>query len=401
MVALLGASLLLGGGAAAAPAADTPSGASTSANLAGIAHPAAGHFKPDGTAVADCKQSDFTCYEQAFGNIAYRSGPTAALDLVTKMLAANDPAVRSDCHTITHAIGSATLARVHGDAASAMGQGSMVCGSGYYHGLIEYALEGATNTQQLIDKVKHMCSDHAALKTTFLLYQCVHGLGHGVMIFSGDNLPWALSMCSELGDRWSQQSCSGGVFMQNFNLPSKLSPFRSTFVKKNDLLYPCDWVSVKYKFYCYLQVTEHILYVTGYDWKTAASTCATAPRPWSGICFQSFGRDASGASRYDPASAYDYCTLTGAGLADCVYGAVRDFTNNDTNGTRAASFCALVPTDLRGYCFYAIGTILGTFGHDSAWMASNCASLSTDYAKECQGILTNAERALITVVPQS
>jgi len=348
--------------------------------------------------VGGCGRNDFACYEQAFGNIAYRRGPKAALDLVSRMLSANASAVRGDCHTITHAIGSATLARFHGNAAAAMGDGSMICGSGYYHGLIEYALEGATNKRQLVSKVKAMCSDHKSLDTTFLLYQCVHGLGHGVMIYSADNLPWALSMCSKLSNRWSQQSCSGGVFMQNFNLPSKLSPFQSTFVRRNDLLYPCDWV-VKYKFYCYLQVTEHILYVTRWDWKKTAATCAKARPPWSGICFQSFGRDSSGASRYRPAQAEKLCRLTGSGLPDCVYGAARDFVNNDGNGRRAARLCGLVPPDLRGFCFYAIGTILTTFGHDKTWLAQTCGSLSATYAAECQGVLTESESRLITRIP--
>ena len=187
--------------------------------------------------------------------------------------------------------------------------------------------------------------------------------------------------------------------MQNFNLPSKLSPFQSTFVRRNDLLYPCDWVVVKYKFYCYLQVTEHILYATNWDWKKTAATCAKAPRPWSGICFQSFGRDSSGASRYRPAIAEKRCRLTGPGRPDCVFGVARDFVNNDGNGTRAARFCALVPPDLRGFCFYGLGTILTTFGHDKTWLARTCGSLSAAYSAECQGVLTEPETRLITRIP--
>ena len=388
-----------GAGSKSSTAGRTTVGASTSADLPGVTHPPAGHFKPDGTTVASCTKVGFACYEQAFGNLAYRSGPKAAFAVLEQMLAEHSAAVLGDCHTITHSIGSATLLRFHDDAAAAMGQGSMDCGSGYYHGLIEYALESATSMTQVVEKVQAMCTDRAALKTTFLLYQCVHGLGHGVMIFSGDNLPWALSMCSKLENGWSQQSCSGGVFMQNFSLPSKLSPFRSQFVRKNDLLYPCDWVRAKYKYYCYLQITEHVLYVTGYNWKRAAQTCARAPRPWSRICFQSFGRDASGASRYHPAPTYALCRLTGAGLPDCVYGAARDFANNDTNGIRAARFCAVVRPSLRGYCTYGIGTILRTLGHDRAWLGRTCSSLSTVYAKECEGTLTSTERQYLANVP--
>jgi hypothetical protein len=365
-------------------------------------HPAAGKFKPDGTTIDSCKTaSDFRCYEQAIGNIAFNEGDLKAFEVLNGLLQSNNEGVRADCHTITHNIGSATLARYKGDAAEAIGSGgamqdATMCGSGFYHGLIEYALREAASPKALVAKVKGMCADHTALPTTFARYQCLHGLGHGVMIFSGDNLPWALGMCDKLGDSWSEQSCSGGVFMQNFNPPDKLSPFQSIYVKKNDLLYPCDWVRTKYKFYCYLQITQHILAETNYDWKRAAATCSTAPAPWNGICFQSYGRDASGASHYHADVADGYCKLTGKQIAQCIYGVARDFANNDAGGTRAADFCNLQSAGtLRGFCFYAVGTILGTLGHPDSWIKSTCATLAGRYAPECAGKVDAAEYKLI------
>ena len=164
------------------------------------------------------------------------------------------------------------------------------------------------------------------------------------MIFSGDNLPWSLGMCDKLADGWMQQSCSGGVFMQNFNLPSQLSPFRSTYVRKNDLLYPCDWVGGEVQ--VLLLPPDHRarplrdrlrLEADGGDVREARRSrgAASASSPSAAT------RRAH--PRYQPAAAYDYCSSPGPVLADCVYGVVRDFVNNDTNGERAAEFCELVP----------------------------------------------------------
>jgi hypothetical protein len=344
--------------------------------------------------VDDC--SGFGCYEQAFGNLAYRRGPARAVVVLSRMLRENVPAVRGGCHTIAHWIGSATLSRYRGDAAKAMAHGSMICGSGFYHGIVMFALRTTQTRAQLVAKVRDMCSEHSVQKTTFLRYQCVHGLGHGLMIFSGDNLPWSLRMCDVLRGSWSQQSCSGGVFMQNFDLPSRMAPIQSRFVRKRDLLYPCDWVRARYKYYCYLQVTEHVLNATHYDWKRTASTCAKAPAPWDSVCFQSYGRDASGASRYRPVVAYNYCGLSGSHLADCIYGVARDFVNNDVRGDRAATFCRLSPPRLRGFCFYAIGTILSTFGTRER-MRQNCNKLAGSFARECNGRLSARERKLLIV----
>ncbi len=49
----------------------------------------------------------------------------------------------------------------------------------------------------------------------FIAYQCVHGLGHGLMIYTGYDLPLALATCDKLATSWDQTSCTGGVFMEN------------------------------------------------------------------------------------------------------------------------------------------------------------------------------------------
>jgi len=365
-----------------------------------VEHPAAGKFKPDSTSLSGCGQKDFDCWEQAFGNIAFRDGPGVALSLVSRLLARNVPAVRGDCHTITHWVGSATLVRFKGNAGEAIGAGNSICGSGYYHGLTEYALGSATNEKALTRRVVALCSDRKALPTEFLSYQCLHGLGHGLMNYSVNNLPWALSMCSKLEGEWSQRSCSGGVFMQNFNPPDKLSPFRSRYVRDDDLLYPCTVVETKYKFYCYLQITEHILHATRNSWIKTVLTCEKAPKPWDAFCFQSYGRDAAGHSRYEPRKAYRYCVFADTHFADCIYGVVRDFVNNDGNGTRAAQFCRQSRQDLRGFCFYGLGTILRTLGHDPAWVAQTCRSLSVSHASECEGRLSEQDQRLVTPIPE-
>src|SRR5262245_32710796 len=66
-------------------------------------HPIAGKFKPDKTKLADC--SDQTCFEQAFGNIAFYEGPKAAIALAAKKY---DEGADPSCHRVMHVIGAAT-----------------------------------------------------------------------------------------------------------------------------------------------------------------------------------------------------------------------------------------------------------------------------------------------------
>ena len=143
---------------------------------------------PDQTLLGSCAQGDQPCYEQAFGNLAYYEGPKNALVKFDDAIEAN-PDVRANCHRIVHMIGSASLQRYEGDVAKAFAAGSASCWSGYYHGILERSFAGVKSPDEVKEIARGICDDPEISKTTFLLYQCVHGLGHGLMIYRGYDLP--------------------------------------------------------------------------------------------------------------------------------------------------------------------------------------------------------------------
>ena len=98
-------------------------------------------FKPDDTKIADCKPTDFHCFEQAFANISYKDSPKTALDLFDKDIKNARPD-RGDCHRIAHTIGAGALSHYHGTVGQAFVAGRASCSSGYYHGILERAFLG-------------------------------------------------------------------------------------------------------------------------------------------------------------------------------------------------------------------------------------------------------------------
>ena len=144
-------------------------------------------FKPDDTKIADCKPTDFHCYEQAFANISYKDGPKTALDEFDKDIKTPGP-IERDCHRIAHAIGAGALSHFHGNIGQAFVAGRPSCTSGYYHGILERAFLGVPQSQ-LGAKARAFCSSPEVRKSEFIAYQCVHGLGHGLMIYTGYDLP--------------------------------------------------------------------------------------------------------------------------------------------------------------------------------------------------------------------
>ena len=335
-------------------------------------------YKPDKTKLSGCAAGAESCYQQAFANVSYYDGPKQALKLFAEKMA-SDRNIEAGCHRIAHAIGAGGLKHYNGNVSKAFADGAATCWSGYYHGILERAFAGVPR-----DKVgavaRKLCSDPSIHKSTFIYYQCVHGLGHGLMIYSGYDLPLALRICDQLQTSWDQTSCTGGVFMENI---SSSYGVKSPWLKDSDLLYPCDVVSQKHKVYCYLMATSRILEKNGYNWQNAAKICHSAEQGWIATCFQSFGRDASGQTRQNPQKIVALCKIAGDMESQCIYGAARDMTSNYASGKQASVMCNLAPLAMRGFCFNGIGTIIGSFTADSAGRRAQCAALSRRYLADC------------------
>jgi cytochrome c553 len=336
-------------------------------------------FEPDDTTIESCRKSSKQfCYRQAFGNVAFREGPEKALGL----LATDDramPGVHGDCHQISHWVGHASLARFDGNAAKALAHGAMTCNSGYYHGVIERAFSGLPRGQ-VVREARHLCTGPAVTKEEFLLYQCVHGLGHGLMIYSGDDLPWSLRACHRLQTDFERISCTGGVFMQNL-APGMVT---SRFLKQNDPIYPCNAIAERDKLYCYLMVTSRILTLDHFDWSKTARWCLRSERGWVATCFQSYGRDASGFSSYNPRETIRLCLLARQNADECFYGAARDYGNNYAGGPQASRLCLLAPARYRSRCFEGVGTILGAMHRYGPGRRAACnARVPRRYRVDC------------------
>jgi hypothetical protein len=336
-------------------------------------------FKPDKTTIGDCEQHNRRgCFRQAFGNIAFSRGPQAALALLDRD-SRTIPGVQADCHQIAHNIGHAGLAHYHNGAAVALAHGAMTCNSGYYHGVIERAFSGVPR-ERVTRIARRLCTGGAVTKEQFLLYQCVHGLGHGLMIYSGLDLPYSLKVCHQLRTQFDRVSCTGGVFMQNL-MPGMGT---SRYLRKNDPIYPCNVVTQRDKVYCYLMVTSRILTLNGFDWAKTAATCRRSEKGWVATCFQSYGRDASGFTQYHPRRTIRICLLAGKDAGECMYGAARDYGNNYAGGPEAARLCNRGPARYRGYCFEGVGTILGALHRYGGERRAACAAVTPRrYLADC------------------
>jgi mono/diheme cytochrome c family protein len=338
---------------------------------------AAADFRPDSTNLSSCN-SDPACLEQAFGNLAYEQGPQAALATFDRRMA-SDKRVEAGCHRIAHTIGAASLTHFRGSVGKAFAGGSASCWSGYYHGVLERAFSGVPESR-VSAVARTLCVDQEIRRTAFVAYQCVHGLGHGLMIYTDYDLPRSLRICDALDGSWDQVSCTGGVFMENI---SSSYGVKSRWLKDDDLIYPCNAVKERHKVYCYLMVTSRILPEVGYDFRRTANFCRRSEPAWVATCYESLGRDASGQTRQDPPRIAEICRLARDGEDDCLYGAARDITSNYADPRRAGELCALAPARHRERCYFGVGTIVGSIEATDAGRRAACRQLGARGAGAC------------------
>ena len=328
-------------------------------------------FERDDKKVEDCQ--DGGCFEQAFGNLAYDEGPKAALEKLAELSATN-PLVQGHCHPIAHKIGAGGLLHFESDVGKAFVDGNGTCGSGYYHGLLQWKLAGV-KAEDVAAVAATACEDPEIKANAFNYYQCDHGLGHGLMLYTSLDLPKALDYCHQLNTEFNAVSCSGGVFMEN---QSSSFGLKTKWLSNTKLLYPCNTKLVQRqdKLYCYLLVTSHILPNVGGDWVKTADWCRKSEPAWIETCFESYGRDVSGSAVQNPDRIRELCKSAGSGERSCLYGAARDIINNNSQDLGAKRLCETVKSKFRGHCFFGIGTILGTQHADAEGKSAACAQFA-------------------------
>jgi hypothetical protein len=263
---------------------------------------------------------------------------------------AEDPFVVTMCHPLTHVIGREAMGKLYPTVAAAYAHGDSFCWSGYYHGVLETAIK-TIGKDELNSQMNAICADIPGKSTySFEYYNCVHGLGHGVMGVNDDDLFLALGVCDRLTGDWEQQSCESGVFMENIMEYTREGV--SHDLKLDQPLYPCTAVNDKYKYQCYLGQTSFVLSLNGGDFKKTFDLCASAEGDFRAVCNQSLGRDAANYANHDGATTQTTCELATdpADADNCVIGAVKEFISYYHSLDQANAFCRLFAEPERSSC---------------------------------------------------
>ncbi|MDP2637397.1 MAG: hypothetical protein Q8P03_02180 [bacterium] len=294
-------------------------------------------------------QADFDCYEKVFSDFTGNEGVAAAFALLRAEYPKN-AYVQAQCHPLTHVIGNAA-ATLYPDVSEAYTKGDSFCWSGYYHGVLEGVI-GRIGYSKLESEMNNICKGlRDARPYSFDHYNCVHGLGHGVMAVTNNELFQSLETCDILNDSWETASCWSGAFMENVIIDNK--NHYTKYLRPEEPLYPCNAVGEQYKGTCYLMQTSYMLKVTFGDFEKVFDLCSQAEQGYRNTCYVSLGRDASGRSLSNVEQTKATCNLGKdfTQRSNCVIGAVKDFISYFHSDIQAKELCAsLDGADLQKVC---------------------------------------------------
>lgn len=292
-----------------------------------------------------------SCYDKFYREKVLKEGIDVAFADLKKRYE-GDSFVKAECHQLTHTIGRTAVTK-YPDISDAYSRGDSFCWSGYYHGVVESFIQKVGKDNFADGKsLNDICRPlREKSQYSFDHYNCVHGIGHGLMYIHDNELFESLKVCDVLTDSWERTSCWGGAYMENIMADNK-NHF-TKYLKPEEPLYPCSAVDGKYKEQCYLMQTSYMLRVKGGDFSVVFDLCSSVQPPYNITCYQSLGRDASGQTVSDPVRTKEHCLLgkDETAQSNCVIGAVKDFISYHHSDVQAKVLCASLPEKLSEICF--------------------------------------------------
>lgn len=362
------------------------------------------------------------CYDAGLQAIMHERGIPAAMSVLGR-LSEMDTEIRREGHMYAHSLGLAAYSGAD-SVSSTFRQCLPTFQSGCYHGVIQgYFAEmaGSDGGNGLSEQVVNdLCQDYRdSSEGDWLLFQCVHGMGHGLSQVSNHDLKRTLAGCDLLHSGWEREGCYGGAFMEN--IMEAVAPHHAVgrpgetmdhaamghtgmdhagmdhsgmdaapaaapkLIDPADPLYPCSALAEKYLHACYQMQTSAMLQLNGGDIPAAARTCDQVALAHRAECYQSLGRDVSAYTLQDFQRAATLCS-SGDPLFQpwCHVGFVKNVIDLGADYRQGVAYCrSLVGVEVKKACYRAVGEEIASLTADDTRRAAACDDAEWAFRDTC------------------
>jgi hypothetical protein len=318
-----------------------------------------------------------------------RQGLAAALDSLA-LRADRDSTLFRDGHQMAHALGREAVAE-HGGDATVVRQCSPVFASGCYHGVVEAAIHTAGRID--MPRLEELCVGMPSSGGPGPGFECIHGLGHGILGALGYDIQSALRDCDALSTPRRATSCHLGAFMEAINTASGHAHHTSGHehpaagplaIDPADPYSPCRAYRDPYAASCWLFQGFVILRANDFDAGRALRVCDAAPDGRAARCYEGVGHQLTGLFQRGDRWTLEQCAEGAPSLAaHCAAGAALALDAMDWSGSRAARLCAAARAEWKEACYRsAAGALTDLAAPDER--ARLCAKIEASYMSACR-----------------
>jgi hypothetical protein len=297
---------------------------------------------------------------------------------------------------MAHALGRDAVALHEGDA-SIIRECRPSFASGCYHGVVEAAVrhQGRIDMAQL----ERLCVSMDGPGGPGPGFECIHGLGHGVLGAIDGDLAATLRDCDALSTPRRAASCHSGAFMEA--ITGSLSPLMTHEMRPHpadhahaatlplaidpaDPYSPCDAYHDPYATSCWLFQGFVILHANAFDAGRALRVCDGAPDGRAARCYESIGHQITGLFQRGNTWVLSECAKGNPALAPrCAGGATLALNATDWSGRQSARLCAAAPSAWKNECYRAAAGALVDLATPEQ-RAALCAAVEVEYVGGCR-----------------
>ncbi len=247
---------------------------------------------------------------------------------------------------------------------------------------------------------------------------CFHGLGHGVLAYTGYDFEKSIEMCKKVGTKEHNDreyiECVGGSSMEmmaGVHDRQAWEAQKGKYFKEDDPLAPCDasFMPREAQPICYIHLTPHLFQAVGADlrnptpknFKDAFAYCNALSEDddlLRNACYGGFGKEFIviargkdvrdiGASRTDELQkTVDWCALANDTLGEkaCQSSALASlFWGGENTPDASFGFCALTTGEFQTACYTQLAGQVQFYSTDPAKKADLCKRLPEQYQTQC------------------
>lgn len=280
-----------------------------------------------------------------YQNIVIESDPRVAIETLQAESQENED-VLALCHDVLHEIGHAAFDK-YGSFQEAAQYQSDFCNSGFVHGTFESYFK---TTDDALKNLPEQCAAYASYGgREFDLWQCYHGVGHGLMYLTGGDLEESIDLCDTNLTDSSAKSCENGAYMEVFNL--EILAKEESFVNDDPFTTCKQYANEKGE--CYAYIPTYYSQRLNMPYKDIFQICKDNAEPgYENSCIQAVGSEAIKRNMDNPKDVFSLCEQAGneEEQVACSLGLVGTYINQKGSFEASEDICNNASRDLRETC---------------------------------------------------